>query len=67
MDTERNYQKYIRNLITNKRIVMTQEQKEANFEKEWAKYFEHRGNLATVNIKHLARHFFELGFNAKEK
>lgn len=46
---------------------MTRKQKEANFEKEWVKYFEHRGNLATVNIKHLARHFYELGFNLKNK
>ena len=46
---------------------MTQEQKEANFENEWAKYFEHRGNMATVNIKHLARHFYELGINLQNK
>lgn len=46
---------------------MTQEQKEANFEKEWVKYFGHRGNLATVNIKHLARHFYELGLNVNKE
>ena len=46
---------------------MTQVQKDANFETEWAKYFEHRGDMATVNVKHLARHFFELGLNSQNK
>lgn len=34
---------------------------EVDFEKEWEEYFKYRGNVATVNIKDLAKHFFELG------
>ena len=40
------------------------EVKEVDFENEWEKYFEYRGDVATVNIKHLARHFFELGLKS---
>ena len=39
----------------------TLEVKEVDFEKEWEEYFKYRGDVATVNIKHLAKHFFELG------
>lgn len=35
--------------------------KEVDVEKEWKEYFKYRGDVATVNLKHLARHFFELG------
>lgn len=38
--------------------------KEVDFEKEWEEYFKYRGDVATVNIKHLAKHFFELGIRA---
>ena len=40
--------------------------KEVDFETEWKKYFEHKGNLATINVKDLAKHFFELGLNFKK-
>ena len=30
-----------------------------DFETEWKEYFKYRGNMATVNIKDLARHFAE--------
>ena len=42
-----------------------EEVKEVNIDAEWKKYFEHRGNMATVNIKHLAKHFYELGLAQK--
>ena len=51
-------------------IAVQNEQKHSNlerngkdwnddFEQEWKRYFEHRGEVATVNIKDLARHFAE--------
>ena len=43
------------------------EVKEVDFEKEWKEYFKYRGDVATVNIKHLAKHFFELGFKVHEE
>lgn len=42
----------------------TLEVKEVDFEKEWKEYFKYRGDMATVNIIHLAKHFYELGLNA---
>ena len=42
------------------------EVKEVDFEKEWKEYFKYRGDMATVNIIHLAKHFFELGLNARK-
>ena len=44
----------------------TLEVKEVDFEKEWKEYFKYRGDMATVNIIHLAKHFFELGLNARK-
>lgn len=44
----------------------TLETKEVDFEKEWKEYFKYRGDMATVNIIHLAKHFFELGLKAKK-
>ena len=41
--------------------INTLEVKEVDFDAEWKRYFEHRGEMATVNVKHLAKHFFELG------
>ena len=46
-----------------------QEQTEVDLEKEWKSYMESRkddlsGNAVTINMKDLARHFFELGLNA---
>lgn len=41
--------------------------KDVNFEKEWKEYFKYRGDVATVNIKHLAKHFFELGMSVSNK
>lgn len=43
----------------------TLEVKEVDFEKMWKEYFKYRGDMATVNVKHLAKHFFELGLKAK--
>ena len=48
------------------KILNTIEVKEMDFETEWKKYFEHKGNLATVNVKDLAKHFFELGLKAQK-
>ena len=42
------------------------EVKEVDFDDEWKRYFEHRGEIATVNVKHLAKHFFELGLRASQ-
>jgi hypothetical protein len=42
----------------------TIEVKEVDIEKEWEEYFKDRGDVATVNIKHLAKYFFELGIRA---
>ena len=47
-------------------VINTLETKEVDFEKEWKEYFKYRGDMATVNIIHLAKHFFELGLNAKK-
>lgn len=41
------------------------EVKEADLEKIWKEYFKYRGDMATVNVKHLAKHFYELGLKAK--
>ena len=43
------------------RFLNILEVKEVDFDAEWKRYFEHRGEMATVNVKHLAKHFFELG------
>ena len=45
----------------------TLEVKEVDFDAEWERYFEHRGEMATVNVKHLAKYFFELGIRAQKK
>ena len=50
-----------------KDIINSLEVKEVDFESEWKKYFEYRGDVATVNIKHLAKHFFELGLKAQKE
>ena len=47
-------------------FLNTLEVKEVDFEKEWKEYFKYRGDMATVNIIHLAKHFFELGLNARK-
>ena len=44
-----------------KSFLDTLEVKEVDFEKIWKEYFKYRGDVATVNVKHLAEHFFELG------
>lgn len=49
-----------------KRILDTLEVKEVDFDAEWKKYFEYRGEIATVNVKHLAKHFFELGLKTQK-
>ena len=46
-------------------FLNTLEVKEVDFETEWKKYFEYKGNLATVNVKDLAKHFFDLGIKSK--
>ena len=40
------------------------EVKEVDFDAEWERYFEHRGEMATVNVKHLAKHFLAFGLSA---
>lgn len=52
-------------LINLARYIDTIEVKEVDFEKIWKEYFKYRGDVATVNIKHLAKHFFELGIKAQ--
>ena len=47
-------------------FLNTLEVKEVDFEKEWKEYFKYRGDMATINIIHLAKHFFELGLNARK-
>jgi len=42
------------------------EVKEVDFEKIWKEYFKYMGDVATVNVKHLAKHFFELGLKAQK-
>lgn len=44
--------------------ISNAEVKEVNLEKEWKEYFKYRGDVSTVNLKHLAKHFFELGLKA---
>ena len=46
-------------------LLDTIEVKEVDFESEWKKYFEYKGEVATVNVKQLAKHFFELGLAQK--
>lgn len=48
-------------------ILDTLEVKGVNFDAEWEKYFEYKGEVATVNVKHLAKHFFELGMQVSNK
>lgn len=48
------------------------EQPEADFEKEYKSYMESRkddlsGNAVTVNMKDLARHFYEFGLKARKE
>lgn len=52
-------------LVKLREFLDTLEVKEVDFEKEWKEYFKYRGDMATVNIIHLAKHFFELGLKAK--
>ena len=47
--------------------INTLEVKEVDLEKEWKECFKYRGDVATVNLKHLAKHFFELGINARKE
>ena len=46
--------------------IDTLEVKEVDFEKIWKEYFKYKGDVATVNVKHLAKHFFELGLKAQK-
>lgn len=46
-------------------FIDTLEVKDVDLEKMWKEYFKYRGDMATVNVKHLAKHFFELGLKAK--
>ena len=41
--------------------INTFEVKEVDFDEEWRNYFKYKGDMATVNVKHLAKHFYELG------
>ena len=52
-------------------IMPQQEQPEVDLEKAYKSYIESRkddlsGNAVTLNMKDLARHFYELGLNAKK-
>lgn len=49
-----------------KHFLNSIEVKEVDFDAEWVIYFENRGDMATVNIKHLAKHFFELGLKVQK-
>lgn len=53
-------------LVKLREFLDTLEVKEVDFEKEWKEYFKYRGDMATVNIIHLAKHFYELGLNARK-
>ena len=48
-------------------IIDALEVKGVDFDAEWERYFEHRGEMATVNVKHLAKYFFELGLKVAQK
>ena len=48
-------------------IIDALEVKEVDFDAEWERYFEYRGEMATVNVKHLAKYFFELGLKVAQK
>lgn len=48
-------------------FINTLEVKGVDFDTEWKRYFEHRGEMATVNIKHLAKYFFELALQVAQK
>lgn len=48
-------------------FIDTLEVKEVDFDAEWKRYFKHRGEMATVNVHHLAKHFFELGMSVSNK
>lgn len=58
--------------LLNEEFVVIHEQPEVDLEKEWKSYMESRkddlsGNTVTVNMKDLARHFYELGLNARKE
>ena len=71
---------FIKKRDANKRIIFfesilsfidTLEVKEVDLEKEYKSYMKSRkddlsGNAVTVNMKDLARHFYELGLNTKQ-
>lgn len=51
---------------------LQQEQSEVNFEKEYKSYMKSRkddlsGNAVTVNMKDMARHFYERGLTARKE
>jgi hypothetical protein len=51
---------------------LQQEQPEVDFEKAYKSYMKSRkddlyGNAVTVNMKDMARHFFELGLNTRKE
>lgn len=62
-DAECGYRDCAREILS---FINTLEVKEVDFETEWKKYFEYKGNLATVNVKDLAKHFFDLGLKAQK-
>ena len=67
IDTE-GYENELLEIITS----LQQEWPEVDLEKEWKSYMESRkddlsGNTVTVNMKDLARHFYELGLNARKE
>ena len=54
---------YVKSIMSS---INNLEVKEVDFEKIWKEYFKYRGDVATVNVKHLAKHFYELGLKAQK-
>ena len=53
-------------VLFKEKFLDTLKVKEVDFEKIWKEYFKYRGDVATVNVKHLAKHFYELGLKAQK-
>ena len=53
-------------VLFKEKFLDTLKVKEVDFEKIWKEYFKYRGDVATVNVKHLAKHFFELGLKVED-
>ena len=65
-DKESYYAALASNMNSLSCFLDTLEVKGVDLEKEWKEYFKYRGDVATVNLKHLAKHFYELGLKAQK-